>query len=117
MSVNGLTNITLTVSNVSPFDFSASFNSDAVDLTNIRSSGIQLTMAGGATAVGTISIQVSNDNTNWTTWTNSSYTINATTGSPFYWELDSCTGLYLRMVFTRTSGTGNGTAILIGKSY
>lgn len=65
--------------------------------------------------VGTFTIQSSNDQTNWDTISGSSVAISAA-GSQS-WNICNIGYPYLRVVYTRTSGSGSLTVTGFGKDY
>lgn len=96
-------------------DMAATFQSDPVDVRNIVVGSVQIVMTGAP--VGTFTLQASNDTfqflkqpgieptpTNWTDVENSSTAISAA-GTVMY-NLTSIGYDLLRVVYTRTSGTG-----------
>lgn len=112
--------IPITVAGVTPFSFAASFNTDAITLRDLQMGSANIVMVGGATATGSLEIQLSDDTaapTNWTTWTGTAVAINGTTGSPFFWDLNFFGGHWFRMSFTRVAGTGSGAGNLIRKAW
>lgn len=80
----------------------------------------------GTTPVGAMSVQVSNSYSlnvdgsvrnagSWTTLTLSAATpVSGNTGNGFI-DVDATAGYAIRLVYTRTSGTGTMTAIAVGK--
>lgn len=96
--------------------------SNGIYLANIFSYAIQAIWTGGGTPVGTFKLQGSNDNgesgtttlgatqpTNWTDITTSSQAITGNSGSVLY-DAASCGYRWVRLVYTRTSGTATLSA-------
>lgn len=110
---------------VSAQSMGASFNSIGVDVNQLNLMAIQAVWT-GATAAGSVKVQVSNDNVrlgtgsnpaanvvNWTDYTGSSSTV-AGPGDVLY-NMTFSGYRWARIVFTRTSGTGTMNATFSGK--
>ena len=97
-------------------DLSASVNSSAVDCGVIRDCSIQAIIT-GSSPTGTFKLQVSNDTgqvANWMDLAGSSQAI-TTTGN-IGWSISPMLYDWVRIVYTRTSGTGNVSALLRHKA-
>lgn len=104
----------------------ASLTSNGIDLNQIVLASIQAVWTGG-TVDGAFTIEVSNDSVkidptvtnqaanvvNWTTYTGSSVT--AAGAGDFAWLISDIGFRWVRLKFTRTSGTGTLNAIFAGK--
>lgn len=79
--------------------------------------GIQVTWSGSP--VGTFAVQVSLDQINWATLPtsvfNGTYPVPGTTTSPGYLDLNQLSASYIRLVYTRGSGSGTLNALLVAK--
>lgn len=86
--------------------------SDSVDLSLADGYAIQAYWSG--TAVGSLKLQVSNDNVNWTDYAGSTVAVTSGPGNAIWLEADA---MYdkVRVVYTSTSGTGNLTVQINGK--
>lgn len=109
---------------ISAQSMAASFNSDPVDVRNLIVGSIQIVFTGAP--VGSVKLQSSNDAiqfldqpgiqpaaTNWTDVDSSTLAISAA-GTIMY-NLTSIGYDQLRVVYTRTSGTGVMNARMVGK--
>lgn len=100
----------------------------ASTITNIQGMdnlGIQVHIASG-TASGTFDVQISADHVeingvvttvgNWVSL-GSTYTATVTSGSPadIYFDLNQLSAPYIRLLYTKTSGTGTFNAFIVGK--
>lgn len=103
----------------------ASTNSIGIDLNQILNCSIQAVWTG--TPTGTLKIQVSNDNVpygtssnpsanvvNWTDYTGSSQSLSGSAGN-FVWNMLDSGYRWIRLVYTRSSGTGTINAAIVGK--
>lgn len=79
--------------------------------------GLQLVWTGSP--VGTFAVQVSLDQINWATIPasafNGTYPVPGTTTSPGYLDLNQLSASYIRVVYTRTSGTGTLNVLMAAK--
>ncbi len=98
---------------VSAGDMSASINSDSTYLDQVVLASIQAVWSGAP--VGTIKVQLSNDvgadlngNGSVSNWTDVSGSSVSTGGSAnsYIWELPNIGARWVRLVYTRVSGTG-----------
>lgn len=89
----------------------ASFNSASQQLVQEVVCCIQAVFTG--TPNGTFKLQISNDNTNWSDYTGSDYAI--TTAGNVAWNVSNIGFNYLRVVYTRSSGTGSCSITISGK--
>jgi len=104
----------------------ASFNSEAYSLKNIAGFSITLNFSDG-NAIGSVKLQVSNDGENAapSTWidltapTTSVKSISAVDSStnPVVWNVTSAFYRWVRVVYTRTSGTSTCTVKINGKGF
>lgn len=117
-------NILKPVQLISAGDMSGSITSIACEIQLQDNIGVQLNWSG--VPVGTFSIQVSNDHRedskgnilNPGTWVSLPLSPSITaTGSPdsAYVDLNQLSAMYMRVVFTRTSGSGTLNAFVSGK--
>lgn len=105
----------------------AGINSNAIDLQQGSLAAIQAVWT-GATAIGTASLQISNDNVavpaagsanpgvnvvNWSTYTGSTTSISG--AGNFLWNLNNVGYRWLRLNYTSSSGAGTLNAILTYK--
>lgn len=69
--------------------------------------------------VGTLAVQVSLDQINWssipTTAFSGTYPVPGTTTSPGYLDMALLSAAYIRVVYTKTSGTGTLNVLCVGK--
>lgn len=89
----------------------ATVTSNSQQLVQMAVASIQAVFTGSP--VGTLKLQISNDNSNWTDYTNSS--VSVTTSGNFLWNLVSVGFQYVRVVYTKSSGTGSLTVTVSGK--
>jgi len=91
-------------------DASASITSKVVDISGATHCGVQLYSAAAGTRAGTVAIQESIDGENWVAITfaddTTSITVTASTLLNELKNLAGLGGLYLRVVYTSSSGTG-----------
>lgn len=106
-------------------DMAGSLNSNAIDLNQQYVAAIQAVFTGAP--VGTFKLQISNDSpainpgsvnkgsgvVNWTDYTGSSQAISA--AGNFSWLLADIGYRWVRLVYTRSSGTGSLTAAISSK--
>jgi len=91
----------------------ASLTSSIISIQRIDNVAVQLTWTGNA--VGTFAVQVSNDQSGWSALdTSGAPSISGTAGTIML-DLNLTSAPYLRVVYTRTSGTGALTVIVSGK--
>lgn len=79
--------------------------------------GMQVTWSGAP--VGALAVQVSLDQINWVTIPssafNGTYPVPGTTTSPGFLDMNQLSASYIRLVYTKTSGTGTLNALLVAK--
>lgn len=111
----------ITVAGADAGDLSASFNSDPFRLEQMDLVAIQAAVSGSALLNGTLKLQVSCDVgldsgtgpggilnvTNWTDYAGSETTITA--DGTTLWNVSQCAFKWIRVVYTRTAGTGTLT--------
>lgn len=100
--------------NKSLANLSASFNSDKGNVTNARGYSIQAVWTGGGSPVGTMSLQASTDGTNWSDISTSTLSVSGNSGNNIFNVKDVYYN-FVRLVYTRTSGTANVSITLISK--
>ncbi len=107
---------------VSASSMGSSINSTIINAKYFKTLTIQLVWSSGSTPVGAFTIQTSDDAgsdeagtgvTNWDTYTNSTVNTGANSGSFTYRLL--ITSPWVRLVYTRTSGSGTLDARYSGK--
>ncbi len=89
--------------------------SDGYNLLNIETFCIQAVVTAAASIVGAFKIQLSNDNTNWTDVASSSQAVS--TDGTFAWNVEHAGYLWVRLVFTYTSGDATGNAVINSKGF
>jgi hypothetical protein len=89
----------------------ASFNSPSQQVHQYVVACIQAVFTG--TPDGTLKLQISNDDTNWTDYTGSSEAISG--AGNFAWNIINIGFQYVRLVYTRSSSTGSLSATVSGK--
>lgn len=95
-------------------DMSGSITTDSQQLNQMFLCSIQAVWT-GSTANGTLKLQISNDNITFSDYTGSSVSVNG--AGDFMWNL-SYTGFpWIRVVYTRSSGTGVLNITVNGKGY
>ena len=87
-------------------DMSTSLTSDIEDMTRKIWIAIQAVYTGSP--VGDLTLEASNDKVTWTTVANSTVAVSG--ASSAMWNIQNCGYSWLRLVYTRTSGTGSLTA-------
>lgn len=105
----------------------ATVNSSGIQVAGVDLGSIQLVWSGGGSPVGTFTIEVSNDMVNlasgadqaanvvnWSTYTGSAAAI--TTDGDLIYNIANLGYRWLRVKYTRTSGTGTLNAVLVIKS-
>lgn len=94
-------------------DVSASFNSSPIQATFVLYGSVQATLSGGGSPVGVLKVQASNDQPltgapqNWNDL--SSITVNVTADGSFLIPIFNLSYEWIRLVYTRTSGTGTAS--------
>lgn len=103
----------------------ATVASTVINIQGLDNVGIQANITVGSPS-GTFDVQVSADHQevngqvvaagNWVS-IGSSYTATITSGSPaqVYFDLNQLSSQYVRLLYTKTSGTGNFDAFIVGK--
>ena len=94
-------------------DMSASITSDAQQLNQMFLCSIQAVWTGAPN--GSLKLQISNDNVNWTDYTGSSTSVSGS--GDFMWNLSYTGYPWIRVVYTRVSGTGVLNVTVNGKGY
>lgn len=89
----------------------ASFNTPGIDVSQYYTYSIQVNIGVGD-SVGTMLVQVSDDNTNWSDYPESSNTIDSASATTDFWEVIVVGHRWVRVKYTRSSGT-TGTAAFI----
>lgn len=104
----------------STIDLTASGSSDPIYVGRVDSGSIQLVPSATSDAIGTMSVEVCDDPppvngnrygasstppTNWVTVPALSASLSALTGSPFYIEVSGLQASWVRLTWTKTSGT------------
>lgn len=101
----------------------ASFNSTGINLISIYAFSIQIVWSGGSAPVGIFKLQGSNDAgdngsgqgvsqpTNWTDITTSPQSISGSPGSLLF-DVTECSYRWVRLVYTRTSGSATANATM-----
>ena len=86
----------------------------AFDLGDLSTFSISVDFSGGAgDLVGTLTLQASNDGSDFVTVVNSSQAI--TSSASHFWNVTGAGYRYIRVFWDATSGTGNITSRLIAK--
>lgn len=98
----------------SAVSLAASVNSNAGNVSQVLGYSIQAIISGGTSPTGTLKLQYSNDGTNWddisgATWSVTDNGNRMFNQSGVYYN-------YVRAVYTRTSGTGNLSLVLVSKA-
>lgn len=91
----------------------ATFNSSSAKVSNVVGYSIQSVWSGGGSPVGTLKLQASNDDTNWSDITGATFSVSADGNNVF--NVADCFYNFVRLVYTRTSGTGTLSASLVSK--
>lgn len=101
-------------------DMSGNITSDIVDIQKTLFVGLQLTAA-SATHVGTITVQVSNDRTNWfnVVFDDGTSTIVVSNGSAVatFVNLADLASQWMQVVYTATSGVGSLNCLCVLKLH
>ena len=91
--------------------------SPAIDIQKFLFADIQVIFAVG-NAVGTLTIETSNDNVNFDMWPGSGIAFNAASSTSHKWTLSLTSGKYVRVAVTNSSGTTGTIKILfLGKTF
>jgi hypothetical protein len=93
-------------------DMSGSLASASQQLTQMAMCAIQASWS-GSSPVGSLKLQISNDNTIWSDYTGSDVAVNG--NGNFMWNILSTAFPYVRVAYTFTSGTGSLTIKVNGK--
>lgn len=79
--------------------------------------GLQISWTGSP--VGTLAVQVSADQISWISLPTSAfvgtYPVPGTSSSPGYLDINQTSAPFIRLVYTRSSGTGVLNALIVGK--
>lgn len=90
---------------------SASINSTSQQMNQYAVACVQAVFTGSP--VGVLKLQISNDNSNWTDYGGSEQSISA--AGNFAWNLANIGYQYVRLVYTKTSGSGALSVTVSGK--
>lgn len=82
-----------------------SLTSTSTEIKEYKGYAIQAVWSAGSTPVGSTKLQVSLDNTTFTDVTGSDLAVSGNSGSNFY-NVELANYPYVRLVYTRTSGSG-----------
>lgn len=94
----------------------ASFQSSSVDVSKVDLVSVQIVWSGGGSPNGSFEVQVSNDDLAGVTWTTyPSSAIAITTDGDLIYNVANLGSKWVRIAYTRTSGTGSATAMLVTK--
>lgn len=118
-------NAAITVAGAATGDLSASFNSDPFLVNRIKQGSIQLAISAAAALNGTVRLQMSNDPgtlpgvgpvTGVTNWVDINGTTKAVAANgPDAWGMTDIGYRWVRIVYTRTAGTGTIAFRIEGK--
>lgn len=87
-------------------------NSSAIDCSYHLSSSVHVVATGAGSPTGAVKVQVSNDKSNPTNWVDlATVTVSTTTAGNYLIPKFELAYQWIRVVYTKTSGTGNITAI------
>lgn len=86
------------------------------NVTNVAGYSIQAVWSNGSTPMGVMSLQASNDSTNWSDIPNSSLTVAGNNGNNIFNVSKNAYYNFVRLVYTRTSGDGIVVAIMVSKA-
>lgn len=92
-------------------DMSGNLTSNSQGLIFMLSASIQAVWTGSPT--GNLSIQISNDNINWSTYTGSSTAVSG--AGNFMWNLLTTPYPWVRVIYTASGGTGSLNISVNGK--
>ncbi len=98
---------------VSGASMAASITGPIVNLNNVAGYAIQFAWSGGATPVGTVSLQVSLDGVNFTALTGATASVSGNSGNAVFTS-GNAYYLYVQPIYTFTSGTGSMTITYVG---
>lgn len=96
---------------VSAHSMAESYTSPSQSLNQTSMCCVQAVFSG--VPVGSLKLQISNDNSNWSDYTGSDYAV--TTAGNVSWNVSNIGFQYIRVVYTRTSGTGSLSITVNGK--
>jgi hypothetical protein len=95
----------------------ASLTSPSIPIQWEDNVGIQVTWSGSP--VGAFAVPISLDQINWVTIPtsafNGTYPVPGTTTSPGFLDMNQLSASYIRLVYTKVSGTGTLNALLVAK--
>jgi hypothetical protein len=91
----------------------SNYASPALDLTVYYGASLQAVWTGGS-ASGTLSLQFSNDGTNWSSDSASNTTVSG--AGNFMWDIWSSQAAYVRISYAYASGTGSINIQVEGKT-
>lgn len=92
----------------------ASFTTTRQCLDQTTSFAFQIVWSAGATPIGTFGLEASNDDVNYVSIANSVLSVSGDTGNSLINVVDPGY-LYVRGVYTRTSGDGTASVRVVGK--
>lgn len=92
----------------------ANRTSEGTNLETTVSCAVQVVWSGGASPVGTIALEASNDDVTYTQIDESVLPVSGNSGSHMI-NIEKPAYSLVRVVYTRTSGAGNLTVIINGK--
>lgn len=92
----------------------ASGNSSAGNISQVIGYSIQAVWSAGSTPVGVLKLQSSNDGSNWNDISGATANVSGDTGSAMFNVTDAYYN-QVRLVYTRTSGSGTINASLVSK--
>lgn len=107
-------NVIAPISIITAGDMSqATLTSSVTNLQYLDNVGIQFIFTGSPT--GTFSVEVSNDNSNWTALSLSPTPAATGSAGNQYVDLNQLSAAWIRAKYTKSSGTGSLTALLTAK--
>ena len=122
-----------TAKQITALDLSATGATSPWRIDNFKGASYQVTVPATGAPIGTGLLQVSNDTgsgdtaneqspnnptssiTNWTDVSGTSISIVSATGSPFFINVPNLYGRWMRLSYTRSSGSGTATVSAYGK--
>jgi len=98
---------------VSAGNLASNITSAAQQLNQMLMCSIQAVWSGSSPS-GTLKLQISNDDSNWTDYSGSSQSVSGNTGS-IMWNMSATPFPWIRVVYTAVSGTGSLNVTVNGK--
>ena len=92
----------------------ASVNSNVQEISECNCIAVQVIWSAGSNPIGSVKLQASLDNITFTDISGTSLSVSGNSGSHFY-NFDRPGFPYLRVVYTRTAGSGTLNAKICGK--